>query len=174
LDRLETAIFAVSASAKTKDSKQKLTLKISDPDEEDIYFEKIPFTNKKQEFLHKIVQRGVYELCFELHDGKTPVRVFFHVDYKVLSEDGKDLSRQVSKDEVPTLQAELQAIERKIKEISLEIDHAKRQEAALNDANEVTNSRLQWFSVLSIMVLVGTSGWQIFYLRQFFASKKLL
>lgn len=67
--------------------------------------------------------------------GKTPVRVFFHVDYKALSEDGKDLSRQVSKDEVPTLQAELQSIERKIKEISLEIDHAKRQEAALNDAN---------------------------------------
>lgn len=70
--------------------------------------------------------------------GKTPVRVFFHVDYKVLSEDGKDLSRQLSKDDVPSLQSELQSIERKIKEISLEIDHAKRQEAFLNEANGKT------------------------------------
>jgi hypothetical protein len=67
--------------------------------------------------------------------GKTPVRAFFHVDYKSLSEEGKDLSRQVSKDEVPSLHSELQTIERKIKEISLEIDHAKRQETFLNEAN---------------------------------------
>lgn len=57
------------------------------------------------------------------------------MDYKVLSEDGKDLSRQLSKDDVPSLQSELQSIERKIKEISLEIDHAKRQETFLNEAN---------------------------------------
>eukprot|EP01033_Poteriospumella_lacustris_P008837 gene8837-6364_t len=174
LDRLETVVFASSATSKTKDAKQKLTLKITDPDEEDIYFEKIPFTNKRVEFLYKVQQRGVYELCFELHDGKTPVRVFFHVDYKVLSEDGKDLSRQLSKDDVPSLQSELQSIERKIKEISLEIDHAKRQETFLNEANETTNSRLQWFSLLSIVVLLGTSAWQVIYLRRFFASKKLL
>lgn len=67
--------------------------------------------------------------------GKTPARVFFHVDYKTLSEEGKDLSRQISKDDVPSLQTELQFIERKIKEVALEIDHAKRQEAFLNQAN---------------------------------------
>lgn len=63
------------------------------------------------------------------------MQVFFHVDYKAVSEDGKDNSRQVSKDDVPTIQTELQEIERKIKEVSLEIEHAKRQEAYLNKAN---------------------------------------
>jgi hypothetical protein len=106
--------------------------------------------------------------------GKTPVRVFFHTDYKALSEDGKDLSRQVSKDDVPSLQTELLSIDRKIKEITADIEHAKRQEANLNQANELTNSRIMMFSYLSIAVLVGTSLWQIIYLRTFFASKKLL
>ena len=147
---------------------------ITDPDEEDLFYEKLPITSKKQEFLHKVEQRGVYEMCFELHEGRSPVRVFFHVDYKPLSEEGKDTSRQVNKDEVPSLQNDLQLIERKIKEVSAEIEHAKRQEAYLNKVNEMTSERIQWFSLLSIVVLVGTSLWQVYYLRQFFTAKKLL
>jgi hypothetical protein len=57
------------------------------------------------------------------------------VDYKPVAADGKDMSRVVSKEDVPTLQNDLLAIERKIKEISSEIDHAKRQETYLNKAN---------------------------------------
>jgi hypothetical protein len=33
---------------------------------------------------------------------------------------------------------------------------------------------VQWFSFLSIIILLATSLWQIIYLRTFFASKKLL
>jgi tetrahydromethanopterin S-methyltransferase subunit B len=111
------------------------SFQITDPDEEDIFYDKIPISGKIKEFQHIIEARGVYEMCFELHDGKTPVRVFFHVDYKPVALDGKDLSRVVSKEDVPSLINDLQAIDRKIKEISTEIEHAKRQEAYLNKAN---------------------------------------
>ncbi len=63
------------------------------------------------------------------------MRVFFHVDYKPVTADGKDLSHVVSKDEVPSLLTDLQSIDMKIREISSEIEHAKRQEAFLNTAN---------------------------------------
>lgn len=69
LDQLETAVFAMSASSHVRDPQQKITAKIRDPDEEDIFFDKIPINNKMKEFHHKLVQRGLYELCFELHDG---------------------------------------------------------------------------------------------------------
>lgn len=49
--------------------------------------------------------------------------------------EGHDTSRQLNKDDVPTLQQDLQSIERQIKEITIEIEHAKRQEAYLNQAN---------------------------------------
>ena len=39
---------------------------------------------------------------------------------------------------------------------------------------ERTSTRIQWFSILSIAVLLVTSIWQIIYLRRFFTSKKLL
>mmetsp|Transcript_23255 Transcript_23255/g.25497 ORF Transcript_23255/g.25497 Transcript_23255/m.25497 type:complete len:209 (-) Transcript_23255:157-783(-) len=174
LDQLETAVFAMSASSTTKDPLQRVMGKISDPDEEDLFYDKVPITGKIKEFEHLVEQRGVYEMCFELQDGRTPVRVFFHVDYKPVTADGKDLSHVVSKDEVPSLLTDLQSIDMKIREISSEIEHAKRQEAFLNKANETTSSRLEWFSMLSIIVLLGTSVWQILYLRSFFTSKKLL
>jgi p24 family protein delta-1 len=80
----------------------------------------------------------------------------------------------LNKDEVPQLVKSVQLIESKIKEINIEIEHAKLQEAALNKAGEDTASRLEMFSWLSIVVLLGTAIWQIIYLRTFFTSKKLL
>lgn len=169
-----------------------------------MFFDKLPINNKVKEFTYKLNQRGLYEMCFELHDGKTPVRVFFHVNYKPLNADGSDSSRVVNKDEVPTLQQDLQLIERKLKDISIEIEHAKRQESYLNTATgkistislllylftqsltlflpffflfdyvETTQSRLEWFSLMSIVILLGMSVWQIVYLRSFFTAKKLL
>eukprot|EP01039_Chlorochromonas_danica_P011253 gene11252-12552_t len=168
LDQLERVVFAFSASSKVKDPNQKVTVKVSDPEEEDIVFDKLPITGKMKEFEHNVVERGVHEMCFELHEGKTPVRIFLHADYQL------DASRQVNKEEVPQLIKAVQLIESKVKEISIEIDHARLQEAALNAAGELTSSRLEWFSLLSILILLGTATWQILYLRSFFTSKKLL
>ena len=39
---------------------------------------------------------------------------------------------------------------------------------------EATTRSVQWFSFLSIVILLATAFWQIVYLRTFFASKKLL
>lgn len=96
------------------------------------------------------------------------MRIFLHVEYK------PETSRQVNKEEVPQLVKSVQLIESKIKEISIEIDHARAQEASLNAAGEATANRLEMFSWLSILVLLGTAVWQIWYLRSFFTSKKLL
>jgi hypothetical protein len=41
-------------------------------------------------------------------------------------------------------------------------------------AIEATNDRIEWFSYLSIFVLIATALWQLVYLRNFFSSKKLL
>lgn len=168
LDQLERVVFAFSATSKVKDPNQRITVKVGDPDEEDIVFDKLPITGKMKEFEHTVAQRGVHEMCFELHDGKTPVRIFVHVEYK------PDTSRTVNKEEVPQLVKSVQLIESKIKEILIEIDHAKRQEAYLNAAGEATANRLEWFSLLSIVVLLGTATWQILYLRSFFTAKKLI
>ncbi len=41
-------------------------------------------------------------------------------------------------------------------------------ERSARDTSESTNTRVLWFSVMELMVLVGISGWQIYTLRSFF------
>jgi len=38
-------------------------------------------------------------------------------------------------------------------------------------ANESTNSRVVWFSVLELVTMVAIGGWQVFTLRRFFEQK---
>jgi len=56
----------------TKPSLMCCILQISDPDEGTIFDEKISVGAKARELEHKVEKRGVYEMCFELHDGKIP------------------------------------------------------------------------------------------------------
>ncbi|KAJ1424108.1 emp24/gp25L/p24 family/GOLD-domain-containing protein [Ochromonadaceae sp. CCMP2298] len=168
LDQFESVVFASSASSAVRNFKQKLTMKVSDPDEETIFEEKISINSKLREIEHKVEKRGVYQMCFELLDGTTPVRVFFHVDYKPKAD------RRVGKEDVSTLEKQVFLMGERIREISKEIEHARLQELAMKAAGESTTASVQWFGILSIAVLLSTSIWQIMYLRSFFASKKLL
>merc|ERR1712110_1103269 len=44
----------------------------------------------------------------------------------------------------------------------------------IRDTNESTNSRVLYFSVFSMLCLLGLATWQVLYLRKFFKSKKLI
>ena len=39
---------------------------------------------------------------------------------------------------------------------------------------ESTNSRVLYFSVFSMMCLVALAAWQVFYLKKYFQTKKLI
>lgn len=49
-----------------------LTVQITDPDENTIFDEKISIGVKSKELEHKVEKRGVYQMCYELHDGERP------------------------------------------------------------------------------------------------------
>ena len=50
------------------------------------------------------------------------------------------------------------------------VKHATANQPAA--ANESTNSRVLWFSVLEAVVLVGMGLWQVYQLRTFFEKKR--
>ena len=47
-------------------------------------------------------------------------------------------------------------------------------EAEMRDLNELTNSRVAWFGIMSLLVCLGVAGWQLWHLKTFFERKKLL
>lgn len=58
------------------------------------------------------------------------MRVFFHVDYKPNATE----SRKVGKDDMSGLDKQLELMGNRIKEISREIEHARKQEIAMKEA----------------------------------------
>jgi emp24/gp25L/p24 family/GOLD len=114
---------------------------------------------------------------FIIDTEDVPVRVYFGVDAKPKAANAKtraDPSKRVVKEDIPTLESQLLAAEEILSDISNEIEFARKQEIVLKEAADVTASRIEWFSIFSIVILFVTSVWQILYLRYFFSSKKLI
>ncbi|KAL1916891.1 uncharacterized protein VTP21DRAFT_5088 [Calcarisporiella thermophila] len=72
------------------------------------------------------------------------------------------------------MEVELRKLETVAQEIVDEMEYLKSREAARRDTNESTNSRVKWFSILSIATLISLGTWQILYLRRFFKRKRLI
>lgn len=174
LDEEDYAVFSMSAVHSRKDTshvKQTLIATVEDPAGTQLVAEKIKLGGKPREEQLSISERGVYDLCFELQDGETPVRVSFDIMFK---DREVDEIKRLQRGNIPVLEYQLKLAEESMQEIIYEIDFAKRQEIILREAGETTAARIQWFSILSVVILLTTSLWQIIYLRYFFQSKKLL
>ena len=161
--------------------KEKKTLSVSIQDPEGTYLlsnEKVPIgaPRPKEYKMPSISKRGVYDLCFELTGGNTPIRAYFHVDFKSRNSPGAldSSSTQLEHKEVPAVQQKLMHAEHLLEVIQQEINYAKDQEKNLKESGKNMSDKIQWFSLLSMAVLLITSLWQLLYLRSFFTSKKLL
>ncbi|KLO11530.1 hypothetical protein SCHPADRAFT_855261, partial [Schizopora paradoxa] len=67
----------------------------------------------------------------------------------------------------------------KIKDLSIKLEDIRREqqyqrerEANYRDLSEATNARAVWYSVVQIVVLVGTCIWQLQHLKRFFEDRK--
>ena len=50
----------------------------------------------------------------------------------------------------------------------------REREMQMRNLNEITNSRVAWFGILSLVVCLGVAGWQATYLKGYFERKKIL
>lgn len=178
LDQEDIAFFTMSSKPKHEanadTSVKAITASLQNPDDTIVFESSLVTSEPPLEKKQIIYDRGVYKLCFSTKGAKHSDNIFrvsFSIDYR---NRGADPSKKVGKDEIPSLESQLKAAEDSLSEIVKEIDFARRQEVLLRTAGETTSSRIEWFGYLSIIVLIVVSLWQILYLRNFFASKKLL
>lgn len=120
-----------------------------------------------------------YETCFvnylDAQFTQQPAyqrSVTFEMDYS--SEFDDSLASTIKDQKIKPIEAELKSLETVMEDIVDEMEYLKQREADMRDTNESTNDRVQWFSVLSILTLVSSGVWQVWYLRKFFESKKIL
>lgn len=98
-----------------------------------------------------------------------------HIELDIdIGADAKDWSAIQAGEKLKPVEAELRRISELAKEVVDELDYLRGREMKLRDTNESTNSRIKWFAVGTMGMLVALGVWQIVYLRAYFRSKHLI
>jgi hypothetical protein len=71
------------------------------------------------------------------------------------------------------LELQLRKMEDRVETIHREMMAQREREEAHRNTNESTNSRVQWFSVLTIAIVVATAVFQVRYLWRFLDQSKV-
>ncbi|GJJ78613.1 p24 family protein delta-1 [Entomortierella parvispora] len=123
-------------------------------------------------------QAGDIIACFTnvLSDDVNPDPRYFRnvdVDFDIGSET-KDYDALAKAEKLKPMEMELRKMEDMVQDIIENMEHLQQREERMRNTNESTNARVQWFSTLTMVVLVTLGVWQIFYLKRFFRKKRLI
>ncbi|XP_023953095.1 transmembrane emp24 domain-containing protein bai [Bicyclus anynana] len=72
------------------------------------------------------------------------------------------------------MEMELKRLEDLSEAIVQDFTLMRKREEEMRDTNESTNNRVLFFSVFSMICLLGLATWQVLYLRRYFKAKKLI
>jgi len=130
---------------------------------------------EKGRFTFTTDEYEVYEICFT---SKVPqAQRGFPQEIYLSTKHGVEAKSYEGMDEaakLKPLEVELKRLEDLSESIVKDFGFMRIREEEMRDTNESTNSRVLYFSIFSMLCLLGLATWQVLYLRQFFKSKKLI
>ncbi|CAN7021807.1 unnamed protein product [Brassica rapa subsp. trilocularis] len=72
------------------------------------------------------------------------------------------------------VELQLRRLDGLVQSIRENINYIKDRKAEMREVSETTNSRVAWFSIMSLGVCLCVAGSQIWYLKRYFHKKKLI
>lgn len=127
----------------------------------------------KGDFAFTASGAGEYRACFTariLQDGLN-TRINFEFKTGVAATDWANIAK---KDHLDALTVELLKLEDSIREVYADMLTLQKREQEMRDESEVTNSRVAWYAIYSLMVCIGCGVWQVWHLHMFFQKRKLI
>ena len=85
-----------------------------------------------------------------------------------------DFDKIAKKEHLDKVTVQVHRMNQMVKAMRENENYMKIREAAARDTSETANERVMWWSIAQILVLVGTSYWQMRHLQSFFKKKKLI
>jgi len=130
---------------------------------------------EKGRFTFTTDEYEVYEICFssKIPHGSHgfPQEVYLNTKHGVEAKSYEGLDEAAK---LKPLEVELKRLEDLSESIVKDFSFMRVREEEMRDTNESTNARVLYFSVFSMLCLLGLATWQVIYLRSFFKSKKLI
>ncbi|KAG7592559.1 GOLD domain [Arabidopsis thaliana x Arabidopsis arenosa] len=126
------------------------------------------------QFAFTTQEAGNYLACFWI-DSTHPLAnpITLGVDWK-MGIAAKDWDSVAKKEKIEGVELQLRRLEGLVQSIRENINYIKDREAEMREVSETTNSRVAWFSIMSLGVCVVVAGTQILYLKRYFHKKKLI
>lgn len=96
-----------------------------------------------------------------------------HLDIQV-GEHAQDYEQVAQKDKLNELQLRIRQLLDQVEQITKEQNYQRYREERFRQTSESTNSRVLYWSITQVIVLVLTGAWQMKHLKGFFEAKKLV
>ncbi|XP_037458557.1 transmembrane emp24 domain-containing protein p24delta3-like [Triticum urartu] len=125
------------------------------------------------QFAFTTSEAGNYLACFWLDSAEKGSGVSLNLDWKI-GIATKDWDSVAKKEKIEGVELELAKLEAAVESIHHNLLYLKAREAEMREVSEKTNSRVAWFSILSLGVCVVVSALQLWHLQGFFQKKKLI
>ncbi|KAF7126841.1 hypothetical protein RHSIM_Rhsim11G0129600 [Rhododendron simsii] len=119
-------------------------------------------------------EAGNYLACFTVdghYQGSGDVSV--NLDWKT-GIAAKDWDSVARKEKIDGVELELKKLEGAVEAIHENLLYLKSREAEMRTVSETTNTRVAWFSILSLGICIAVSITQLWYLKRYFLKKKLI
>jgi hypothetical protein len=121
---------------------------------------------------------GDYQICF-YNRVITGIRLSPGMKRRIkfdlsTGQEAVDYSRVARKEHLKPVEINLRIMEDTVKQIHTEYHYFKGREAEMRNTNESNNSRAMWITICNVAIFITFAGWQVFHLKRFFISKKLI
>ena len=118
-----------------------------------------------------------YGVCLTNNDGSQQVQVVFDLAVlgeEIVSEDEEGGDRFQKEKHLTPLEESLEQSINAANSVLREMKYMEKREARMRKTAESINTRVRWFSYLSVSVLLGVTYIQVTYLKRYFHKKKLM
>ncbi|CAH8436891.1 unnamed protein product [Schistosoma rodhaini] len=115
----------------------------------------------------------LFEVCFESQPDNTETEqeVFLNIKHGT---EAKDFDKMAKAEKLQPIEVLLKKLESLADEIVQDFVLMHSKSSKMRNINESTHTRVLYFSILSMVILIGFACWQVLYLRRYFKSKKLI
>ncbi|EGG17311.1 emp24/gp25L/p24 family protein [Cavenderia fasciculata] len=150
-----------------------LTVLVTDPEKREVLSKTMGSTGR---FAFQTAMGGEYKICVSTNPSKwfgPQVKTRLHLDIQV-GANANDYEEIAKVEHLNNLEISVKRLNDRVTQIRKEQSYQKGREVVFRNTSESTNSRVMWWSVLQLIILVLTGMWQMRHLKSFFKAKKLV
>lgn len=104
--------------------------------------------------------------------GEASHKYKFHFEVTV-GEESRNYAKMMKSNHLTNMEVEVLKLTDRMKDVTRELKYQNKREEEFRNTSESTNTRVMWWSVLQMVVMLVSAGFQSYHLKRFFEAKKL-